>query len=251
MKFAFVFCLCLAPASCAPMPTREDSPPMPAALPIPAPQALPRAAPSELSLISPEDGSTVNNPIMLKWEHVEGATGYDVDMDGFVLGRVNIALYSPTNYPIGEHHWRVRGANATGNGPWSATWSFIVRPPPRPWEEQAAETLATMKIEDVEREFLKALADELNSEPHSAQYRAMCKERLLDMHTDWDREAVLAVRRSEVAIGMTPIQVELSWGLPSDVHRTTTANGISVQLIYGPRRASVYLDNGVVTVIED
>lgn len=52
-------------------------------------------------------------------------------------------------------------------------------------------------------------------------------------------------------IGMTTSELSAStWGNPKDKNKTTTANGVSEQWVYGSGRY-VYLDNGVVTAIQE
>lgn len=61
----------------------------------------------------------------------------------------------------------------------------------------------------------------------------------------------LPVSGKHPEIGMTAEEVEnSSWGKPNHVNRTTTANNVSEQWVYGSGRY-VYLDNGVVTAIQD
>lgn len=55
----------------------------------------------------------------------------------------------------------------------------------------------------------------------------------------------------EPRIGMTEEEVlKSSWGKPNKVNRTTTANTVYEQWVYGSNRY-VYLDNGIVTAIQD
>jgi hypothetical protein len=54
---------------------------------------------------------------------------------------------------------------------------------------------------------------------------------------------------SRPAIGMTADEVRSIWGIPTDVNRTETVNGVSEQWVY--TNGYVYLDNGVVTAIQD
>ena len=54
----------------------------------------------------------------------------------------------------------------------------------------------------------------------------------------------------KVAVGMKACLVRTAWGEPEDVNRTITALGTSEQWVYGIGRY-VYLDDGVVTAIQD
>ena len=54
-----------------------------------------------------------------------------------------------------------------------------------------------------------------------------------------------------ISIGMTANEVENSqWGTPNKVNRTTTANSVSEQWVYGSGRY-VYIDNGIVSAIQE
>lgn len=62
------------------------------------------------------------------------------------------------------------------------------------------------------------------------------------------------IQQSRVVIGMSEFGVNLSWGSPDNINRTSTASGTSKQLVYDPGRSYtkyVYVDNGVVTAIQD
>lgn len=57
--------------------------------------------------------------------------------------------------------------------------------------------------------------------------------------------------KKEPAIGMTAQEVRYStWGSPKDINKTTTAYGVSEQWVYDGRRY-IYLDDGVVTAIQE
>lgn len=52
-------------------------------------------------------------------------------------------------------------------------------------------------------------------------------------------------------IGMTRNELkESSWGLPTDINKTTTVNRVSEQWVYRDNKY-VYLDDGVVTAIQE
>ena len=58
-------------------------------------------------------------------------------------------------------------------------------------------------------------------------------------------------KKPEPSIGMTSKEVRASrWGSPDDVNKTTTASGITEQWVYSSGKY-IYLDNGVVTTIQD
>ena len=63
-------------------------------------------------------------------------------------------------------------------------------------------------------------------------------------------EVAEAIRNGKVLVGMTWPQVELAVGRPPRVNRTVTAFGTHEQLIY-PSHFYVYLDNDIVTAVQD
>lgn len=65
------------------------------------------------------------------------------------------------------------------------------------------------------------------------------------------QQAIAKTALPEPKIGMTANEVRNSrWGSPRDINRTKTANGVHEQWVYSGNRY-VYLDNGVVTAIQD
>jgi len=59
-----------------------------------------------------------------------------------------------------------------------------------------------------------------------------------------------AIENGRVLVGMPWEEVRLSIGNPKRVNRTTTAFGVREQLIY-PGNKYVYLDNDIVTAVQD
>lgn len=58
-------------------------------------------------------------------------------------------------------------------------------------------------------------------------------------------------QKSEPSIGMTSSEVRSStWGIPNSINKTTTEYGVHEQWVYGNGRY-IYLDNGVVTAIQE
>lgn len=61
--------------------------------------------------------------------------------------------------------------------------------------------------------------------------------------------------KSEPQIGMTSDEVKASnWGEPIKINKTTTANNVSEQWVYTDSFGNtkyIYLDNGIVTSIQD
>lgn len=59
------------------------------------------------------------------------------------------------------------------------------------------------------------------------------------------------IKKSDPEIGMSASEVKNStWGNPDDINRTTTAFGVHEQWVYD-YRGYIYLDDGVVTAIQD
>lgn len=58
-----------------------------------------------------------------------------------------------------------------------------------------------------------------------------------------------AIANGQVFIGMTAAEVQQSWGNPTAINRTRTANSTSDQWVYGSG-AYAYLTDGVVTAIQ-
>lgn len=52
-------------------------------------------------------------------------------------------------------------------------------------------------------------------------------------------------------VGMTADEVKQDWGEPDKINTTTTLNGTSEQWIYNNTNTYVYLDNGVVTAVQN
>jgi hypothetical protein len=60
-----------------------------------------------------------------------------------------------------------------------------------------------------------------------------------------------ALTPSTPRVGMTASEMSAStWGIPKDKNRTTTADGVSEQWVYSSNKY-VYLDDGIVTAIQD
>ncbi|MDP4092956.1 MAG: fibronectin type III domain-containing protein, partial [Bacillota bacterium] len=64
--------------------------------------------------------TSLNSTTTLTWPAVDGATGYDIEADGIVVGSTNISSY--TQYGLSQnssHKYRVRSKNSTGVSDWS------------------------------------------------------------------------------------------------------------------------------------
>lgn len=79
--------------------------------------------------LSPSSTSQVHKDLELRWQPVDGATGYQVqvlddenpDVATILEGTTPVPRWTvPVSLPTGEYVWRVRTTNGTANGPWSA-----------------------------------------------------------------------------------------------------------------------------------
>ncbi|MDS0526067.1 fibronectin type III domain-containing protein [Clostridium sp. SHJSY1] len=60
--------------------------------------------------------------VKLSWNAIEGATGYDIEVDGVVIDNGNSTVYEANSLQTGvTHHYRIRGKTAAGVGEWSET----------------------------------------------------------------------------------------------------------------------------------
>ena len=92
------------------------------------------AVPAQVSLVSPADNAQdVSITPTLRWRTTAGASSYhlqvsdDQNFGTTLVDESSLAdtLYQPAALSEGQtYYWRVAGANAGGDGPWSATRSF-------------------------------------------------------------------------------------------------------------------------------
>ena len=87
------------------------------------------------TLISPINDETVTS-VLLQWQQVTNAGGYELDVDGnqVIINNGSQTSYSPT-LGYGSHNWRARTKNSSGvYGDWSGYASFtymeVTLPPP-------------------------------------------------------------------------------------------------------------------------
>ena len=74
---------------------------------------------------------------------------------------------------------------------------------------------------------------------------------LLALYPEWSDDVLVGASCGNVVIGMSTDQVREAWGEPADINRMTTGSGVSEQWIYRARGGYVYLDDGVVTAIQE
>lgn len=72
------------------------------------------------------------------------------------------------------------------------------------------------------------------------------KNELIDKFGKKNTKRIL---EEKVWIGMTKEMARESWGLPQDINRTITANGVHEQWVYGD--SYLYFDDGILTTIQD
>lgn len=103
------------------------------------------------------------------------------------------------------------------------------------------EKWAIKRLENIKWDYSGEFADEINA------FKLTLKPRDYWYATHTDR----VYTPSEPKIGSSKDAVRNStWGEPKDINTTTTINGTSEQWVYGGGRY-IYIDNGVVTVIQD
>lgn len=90
------------------------------------------------SLVAPSNGSTQAASVSLQWQSVVQATGYQIQIarspdfaspvEDRTVGSTQTTIVTGLERGV-MHHWRVRGLNALGEGPWSVVHTFRVRFP--------------------------------------------------------------------------------------------------------------------------
>ncbi len=108
--------------------------------------------PSQVVLVTPTNGSTTaNQDVLLQWMKSSPlVTRYWVQVgvdSAFTFSIVDSNVTDTTSIRAGltqhqTYYWRVRGLNAGGWGPYSATWSFIVGPVSVPQDRPMPTTYA-------------------------------------------------------------------------------------------------------------
>lgn len=73
--------------------------------------------------------NATSTQITLSWDNVDGATGYDLDVDGAIIDIGNLTMYSHIGLEANsEHSYRVRAKNGTISGNWSGKITVITLP---------------------------------------------------------------------------------------------------------------------------
>ncbi|NBC15871.1 MAG: T9SS type A sorting domain-containing protein [Bacteroidetes bacterium] len=95
-------------------------------------------APGAVALSSPQDGASIEGEqVTFQWQSLASASSYrlqvglDPAFDTIAFDEVGLTGTTRTLSPfeVGTtYYWRVRGANASGDGPWSSARSFTTRP---------------------------------------------------------------------------------------------------------------------------
>jgi len=97
-------------------------------IPVPPAPTEPPATPSGISAISPDTGS-----IVVSWNSVPGASGYDIEVDGTVVDNGPATSYTHSGLQPGtSHSYRVRAKNIIGTSEWSNTITATTQVPPDP-----------------------------------------------------------------------------------------------------------------------
>jgi len=66
-------------------------------------------------------------------------------------------------------------------------------------------------------------------------------------HPDWSKEECLKLANHKIWVGMSKLQLQLSWGNPKSIDRHSTFGSDAEQWIYGNLGPYVYVNNGVVS----
>ena len=64
-------------------------------------------------------------------------------------------------------------------------------------------------------------------------------------------EIAKAIEEKRVVIGMTAAQCRAAWGTPTAVNRTVTSSGQNEQWVYRTTDRYLYLDNGILTTVQN
>ncbi|KHD37442.1 hypothetical protein NL50_04505 [Clostridium acetobutylicum] len=66
--------------------------------------------------------AVTDTSVKLSWKAIDGATGYDIEVDGKIIDNGNSTVYEADGLETGvTHHYRIRGKISTGVGEWSET----------------------------------------------------------------------------------------------------------------------------------
>lgn len=82
----------------------------------------------------------------------------------------------------------------------------------------------------------------------------LSRQAFVQNNPSMDIKTLDAIKAGRVLIGMTQDQVKASWGVPSDVNRTTSTYGVKEQWIYNignVDRNYLYFDDGILTTIQN
>ena len=67
--------------------------------------------------------------VTVMWNAMDGATGYDIEVDGVITANVTGTSYNSTGLtPGSEHKYRVRAQTSSGEGSWSNTFTVLTLP---------------------------------------------------------------------------------------------------------------------------
>lgn len=66
-------------------------------------------------------------------------------------------------------------------------------------------------------------------------------------HPDWSKEECIKLANRKIWVGMSKLQLQISWGNPKSIDRHSTFGSDTEQWIYGNLGPYVYINNGSVT----
>jgi hypothetical protein len=74
-------------------------------------------------------GLVKKTAVTVMWNAMDGATSYDIEVDGVIASNVTRTSYNSTGLiPGSEHKYRVRAQNSSGEGTWSNTFTVSTLP---------------------------------------------------------------------------------------------------------------------------
>jgi hypothetical protein len=111
-----------------------------------------------------------------------------------------------------------------------------------------------LSLADIPDDYSGYMSDEIHA--YMDKYSDLIKERKQYVNNVNEIKKEIAETKTNLSplspqIGMTADQVlETIWGKPKDINKTTTANGVNEQWVYGNGKY-VYLEDGIVTAIQE
>jgi hypothetical protein len=118
------------------------------------PAAMALAVTAGPANLTPDDNNTWAKNVVLTWDEVPGATGYQVEVtnDGFATGGAVFEDTAPSNryvmpvdLPRGDYLWRVRATLPASNSDWSSSAALL-----RGWDPSVAPTISQLGADNLD-----------------------------------------------------------------------------------------------------